>query len=241
MKTLVSLAIAAALATSAQAGEIAKPSWADYRSTVVNKPVNIEVDSRVDTRIDKSKKIEDSYNTDKSKKIHDSYNTDNSHKAVGSYNTAIDKQALNARLDSTKNIATLDTQSANNNASMVGPTQLGLQGGFSGGNLSSTGPTTSIGAGDGSRVFMKQTRELTQSNYTEVGGANYGAISSLNVGHQGDGDLTMGPKGSIVGSRLGNDQTFVTGDQTQVQGNEQHKQSQTSSSASDTTTVSASK
>ena len=217
MKTLVSFAIAAALATSAHAGEIAKPSWADYRSTVVNKPVNIEVDSRVDTRIDRSKKIEDSYNT------------------------AIDKQALNARLDSTKNIATLDTQTASNNASMVGPTQLGLQGGFSGGNLSSTGPTTSIGAGDGSRVFMKQTRELTQSNYTEVGGSNYGAISSLNVGHQGDGDLTMGPKGSIVGSRLGNDQTFVTGDQTQVQGNEQQKQSQTSSNASDTTTVSASK
>ena len=231
--TLVALAIATAIAATAHAeGEAAKkPSWADYHSTVVNKPVSIDVDTR----------------TDKSKHIDDSYNTDNSRKAVGSYNTdyrydyKLDDQQVNAYLKSDKHQNTLDTQTASNSASMTGPTQLGFQGGFDGGNITTGGPSTSIGSGYGSRVYMAQDRDLSQSNSAVVDGANYGAISNLNVAHQGDGDLTMGPKGSIVGSRLGNDQTFLTGDQTQVQGNEQEKNSNTSSNASDRTTVSTRK
>jgi hypothetical protein len=242
--TLVALAIATAIAATAHAeADAKKPSWADYHSTVVNKPVSIDVD----TRTDKSKHIDDSYNTDRSKKIEDSYNTDNSRKAVGSYNTdyrydyKLDDQHVNADIRSDKRQNTLDTQSATNGASMTGPTQLGFQGGFNGGNLTSGAPSTSIGAGYGSRVYMEQDRELSQSNSAVVRGANFGAISNLNVAHQGDGDLTMGPKGSIVDSRLGNDQTFLTGDQTQLQSNEQHKNSNTSSNASDTTTVSTRK
>ena len=242
--TLIALAIATAIAATAHAeSEAKKPSWADYHSTVVNKPVSIDVD----TRTDKSKHIDDSYNTDCSKKIDDSYNTDNSRKAVGSYNTdyrydyKLDDQQVNAYLKSDKRQNTLDTQTASNGASMTGPTQLGFQGGFEGGNITTGGPSTSIGAGYGSRVYMAQDRDLSQSNSAVVDGANYGAISNLNVAHQGDGDLTMGPKGSIVGSRLGNDQTFLTGDQTQLQSNEQHKNSNTSSNASDTTTVSTRK
>jgi hypothetical protein len=242
----VGIAIASAFAISAHARPAVKPSWADYHSTVVNKPVTIDVDSRVDNSKtikdsynDKSKKVDDSYNTtDKSKKIDDSYNTDNSQKAVGSYNSHYDKQVVDADIRSSKTQNTLDTQTANNNGTMVGPRQTGLQGGFSGGNLTSGAPTTSIGAGYGSRVFMEQERDLSQSNATVVRGSNFGAISSLNVAHQGDGDLTMGSKGSIVDSRLGNDQTFVAGEQTQVQSNEQQKDSNTSSNASDRTTVS---
>jgi hypothetical protein len=237
MKTLVSLAITAALATAAHAGPVTKPTWSDYHSTVVNKPVTIDVD----TRIDKSKKIEDSYNTDKSKRIEGSYNTDNSRKAVGSYNSHYDTQAVEAKLSSSKTQNTLDTQTANNNGTLNGARQTGLQGGFSGGNLTSGAPSTSIGSGYGSRVFMTQERDMSQSNATMVRGSNFGAISSLNVAHQGDGDLTMGSKGSIVDSRLGNDQTFVAGEQTQLQSNEQKKDSNTSSNASDQTTVSTRK
>jgi hypothetical protein len=256
--TLVALAIATAIAATAHAEpEAKKPSWADYHSTVVNKPVSIDVD----TRIKKTTKIDDSYNTDNSRTdstngsynqdnsrkdwTSGSYNTDNSQKAVDSYNTdlrfKLDDQHVNNALKSDKYQNTLDTQSANNGASMTGPTQLGFQGGFEGGNITTGAPSTSIGSGYGSHVYMRQDRDLSQSNSAVVDGANYGAISNLNVAHQGDGDLTMGPKGSIVGSRLGNDQTFLTGDQTQVQGNDQKKESQTSSNASDTTTVSTSK
>jgi hypothetical protein len=255
--TLIALAIATAIAATAHAeGEAAKkPSWADYHSTVVNKPISIDVDSRVDKskhiddsyNTDNSRKAVGSYNTDRSKKIDDSYNTDNSRKAVGSYNTdyrydyKLDDQHVKNDISSDKRQSTLDTQTANNGASMTGPTQLGFQGGFTGGNLTSGAPSTSIGSGYGSRVYMEQDRELSQSNSSVVRGANYGAISNLNVAHQGDGDLTMGPKGSIVDSRLGNDQTFLAGDQTQLQSNEQQKKSNTSSNASDTTTVSTRK
>jgi hypothetical protein len=243
--TLIALAIATAIAATAHAeGEAAKkPSWADYHSTVVNKPISIDVDSRVD----KSKHIDDSYNTDNSRKAVGSYNTDRSKRIDDSYNTdyrydyKLDDQHVKNDLYSDKRVNTLDTQTANNSASMTGPTQLGFQGGFTGGNLTSGAPSTSIGSGYGSRVYMEQDRELSQSNSSVVRGANYGAISNLNVAHQGDGDLTMGPKGSIVDSRLGNDQTFLAGDQTQLQSNEQHKNSNTSSSASDTTTVSTNK
>jgi len=253
--TLVALAIATAIAATSHAKEAKKPSWADYHSTVVNKPVSIDVDTRTDKskhiddsyNTDNSRKAVGSYNTDRSKKIDDSYNTDNSRTAVGSYNTdwrydyKLDDQHVNAAIRTDKRQNTLDTQSASNGASMTGPQQTGLQGGFYGGNLTSGAPSTSIGSGYGSRVYMAQDRELSQSNSAVVDGANFGAISNLNVGHQGDGDLTMGPKGSIVDSRLGNDQTFLAGDQTQLQSNEQHKNSNTSSNASDTTTVSTRK
>src|SRR5262249_32890751 len=136
--------------------------------TVVNKPVSIDVD----TRIDKSKRIDDSYNTDNSRKAVGSYNTD------WRYDYKVDDQHVNADIRSDKRQNTLDTQTANNGASMTGPKQSGVQGGFYGGNLTSGAPSTSIGSGYGSRVYMQQDRQLSQSNSAVVRGANFGAISN---------------------------------------------------------------
>lgn len=258
------LVAASVLATVAQA-DGSKPSWVDYRSTVssVDYRDSFNRRSETNTTTDNSRQvaIDDSFNrsTDIKTSIDDSFNrstdvrktnvkkTDNSiHDSYNTTNTTdidlkFDTQTVSPTIDTSKYVSTLDTQDADNNASMVGPKQNASQGGFYMGSVGEESSSPGYAAyGFGTRVSVEENRTLSQANTAVVDGANLGAVSNVNIANQGR-DLVFGPNRSIVDSDLGNKQIMSAGDQAQVQSNDQDKESATSSTAYDQITTSGSK
>lgn len=203
--------------------------------------------SEVDTRIatDNSRSAEDSFNrtTDNSRSaedsfnrttntettvdrsVDDSYNTDASRHASGSYNTAYDYQTVAPNVSKYQSLATTDTQTANNSAHMSGASQYGSQGALvlnmGGGGM----PASAEGGKFLSPASVSQGYDVAQRNSVAVDGDNNGVIRAQNA-------LNLGGS-QIVDSRIGHDQSFFAGDQTQVQGNTQDKRSATQTLASD--------
>jgi hypothetical protein len=189
---------------------------------------------------------EDSFNrlTDIDTRI----STDNSRSAVDSFNrsqdndtsidasrrtvTMLDLQSVTPTVNSTKSIATLDTQSASNTAYMSGATQVGHQGGFSL-NMSGGQPANAQGGFYKSPAETTQSYDLAQANSVRLGGDNNGLIRNDNY-------LNLGGA-QVVGSDLGNKQVFSAGPQTQVQGVSQDKESATQTHATDSVSTTVSK
>lgn len=262
---LALLVAASALASIVQAAEAGKvPSWTDYRSTVNNSVAvddsfnrKTEKTTTTTTTTDNSRKtaIDDSFNRSTEIKRTDdhstngSYNTDvkktDDHSIRDSYNRSsefdlkIDTQTVAPNVETSKYVSTLDTQSANNSGSIKGPEMNAAQGGFYMGSVGEdiAAPTY---YGYGARVHTEDNRALKQENTAVIDGHNFGAVANTNIANQGR-DLVFGPNRSVVGSDLGNKQVMSAGDQTQLQSNTQDKNSQTSSTATDSVNTSASK
>ena len=211
MKTIKShalvLAIASVLGASAHAQSGNKVSWGAYRS-IVNPSVEIE----------------DSFN--RSTDIDTRIATDNSRSATGSFNrsTDIDTLTVAPKVRTNESIATLDTQTGTNSASMSGPTQYGSQGDFSL-NMGGGQPASARGGLFGSDAEVSQRYDAMQRNFVSVDGDNNGLIRAQNA-------LNIGGS-QINDSDLGNKQSFYAGDQTQVQGVTQDKRSATQTNSND--------
>jgi len=197
-KNLVALATIAAIAPLAHAGVCDNAAWANLASvTRANAPVNANC---IDASTDMSAHIKDSYNT----------------------STKIAAPTVKSTTDQ----ATVDTQSASNSASQVGPRQSASQGGFSLG--SATAGSTSLGGGYKSPV---RTGDVTQSNSTVIQGPNWGNVSQSAQASTA-GDAVGGDKGGIIGSVLGNSQALTAGSQSLGQVNSQNKTSSNQSYSS---------
>ena len=229
-KATLLFAIAGALSLAAHADD--KTSWGAYRS-IVNPSVEI------DDSFNRTTKVDNTVSTDKSRRTDNSFNRTNdndttvdaSRHASNSFNRSLDVQTVAPSVYSTKSIATLDTQTANNSAQMSGATQVGHQGGFAL-NMGGGSPA-SADAKYFSRAASTQSYDIGQANEVKVGGDNLGSIRNQNY-------LNLGGS-QIVDSDLGNKQIFSAGPQTQVQGVSQDKTSATQTHASDTVTTTTSK
>jgi hypothetical protein len=228
------IAVASVLGTAAHAQSTGNASWGAYRS-IVNPSVVVEdsfnrrtdIDTKVST--DNSRSAVDSFNRTQDNDT----SIDASRRTVGSFNTSLDLQAVTPTVNSTKSIATLDTQTASNAAHMGGPTQVGHQGAF---NLDMSGggqPAYAQGGFYRSPAETTQSYDLAQANSVRLGGDNNGLIRNQN-------NLNLGGA-QISDSDLGNKMVFSAGPQTLVQGVNQDKDSATQTYASDSVSTTVSK
>lgn len=221
------LAIASMLAVSAHAQSNDKVSVGAIRSIV-------NPDVRVDDSFNRSTDIRTRIATDNRRIVEDSFNrmsetntnttVDASRRTEDSFNTRVDAQTVAPRIRTNESIATLDTQTASNGASMSGPTQYGSQGGFSL-NMGGGQPASAQGGKYWSPASSSQAYDLSQRNAVEVDGDNYGVIRAQNA-------LNLGGS-QINDSDLGNKQFISAGDQLQSQGIGQDKRSATQTNSND--------
>jgi len=208
--------------------------------------------------LDASKRMKDSYNTDNSKQAADSFNTDNSKHAADSFNTdssnkdsfntttkqrwqaVTDAMTANPIVTTAKDVSAGDVQGASNSNSMSGPNQIGMQGGLDIGGVGNDAPSCCGGYGSEYGYGGQDNRSASNAQEIGVYGPNLGAVSNTSVTNLGR-DQVFGPNRSVLGSDFGNKQIFSAGPQTQLQKNEQLKAGDTSATAMDTISNSASK
>jgi hypothetical protein len=224
-RTVLLFAVSAAFGAAAHADSTGNVSWGAYRS-IVNPSVDVDSSFNRTTSVDASRTATDSFNRTSS--------VDASRHTTDSFNRSLDVQTVTPTVNSTKSIATVDAQSASNTGYMDGAKQSGTQGGFSL-NMGGGQPTSASGGSFFSPATARtnQTYDVNQANTAYVGRDNNGSIRNQN-------NLNIGGS-QITDSDLGNKQSLYVGPQTQVQGNEQHKDSSISTSASDTVSTKVSK
>jgi hypothetical protein len=234
MKTLkfpsaLLLAVTAALSAAAYADNSGNgnSSVGAFRS-IVNPTLDDSFNRTTNTSVDASRTATDSFNRTTNTSI------DASRRSVDSHNTSLDLQTVTPTVKSLKSIDTVDAQSASNTGYQQGAQQYGTQGGFSL-NMSGGQPVSASGGKylSPASANSKATYDISQANSARVGGDNNGVIRNQN-------NLNIGGS-QINDSDLGNKQNFYAGPQTQVQGNEQHKDSSISTSASDTVSTTVTK
>jgi hypothetical protein len=231
------LAIASLLAVSAHAQSGDKVSVGAIRSIVnpevrVDDSFNRSTDIRTRIATDNRRIVEDSFNRMTETNTNTNTTVDASRTTEDSFNTRVDAQTVAPRIRTNESIATLDTQSASNGASMSGPTQYGSQGGFSL-NMGGGQPAGAQGGKYWSPASTSQAYDLSQGNAVEVDGDNYGLIRAQN-------SLNLGGS-QINDSDLGNKQFIPAGDQLQSQGVSQEKRSATQTNSNDVIATSVSK
>jgi hypothetical protein len=244
------LAVFALGATSAQAGSStdapATPDWRDYRSAV-SRSIAIKVDRSIETNTEDDHSVRIDKDIDDHSVRIDKDIDDHSVRVRKDIRTRTETQNTGQDVESTKYNKAIDKQIAGNKGAIGDRTQKASQGSFVLNGPLFSAPTTTYthtSPGDGSRAFSFESRKLKQSNYTEIRGHNFGAVSSLNVANQGDGELQLGDKiqGNIMNSTLGNNQSLSdSGDQLLSQRNDQEKESKTTAIAQDTTTATTSR
>ena len=236
------IAVASVLGTAAQAQSNGASSWGAYRS-IVNPSLVVEDSfnrtSNVETTVDASRRAVGSFNQDNdvdaSRRTVGSFNQDNdvdaSRRTIDSFNTDLDTQVVNSRANASQSGTAFDGQTATTVGSLSGHTQIGRQGDLVL-NMSGGQPGYSQGGFYKSPAETTQTYDVNARNSMVNGGDNYGLMRNQN-------NINIGGA-QIADSRIGHDQAFVGGAQTQVQDVRQDKDSatQTNASSSIGTTVS---
>ena len=212
------------------------PSWQSYHSTISKYPLygykkSTTTTTTTNTAIDASRRT----TIDASRRALGSFNT------TGSFNPTTEIVSASQKVKTSKNIRNGDVLGSSNTANLIGPKQTAYQSGsFSNSTGNGGGVSKSLG-GFFNRSEDNRIASINVNQALRTGGDNGGIMenqSQVLVNFDGE-QVVDGVNRSTVGNHFGNQQTLLTGDQSSSQQPNLVKNGNTSASASDSTTSSA--